>query len=52
MGLAVLYLLSASDSYTRSADILIKDNTKGSSVDAGNDFADMSIFRSNTNINN
>ena len=52
MGLAVLYLLSAADSYTRSADILIKDNSKGGSVDAGNDFADMSIFRSNTNINN
>ena len=52
MGLAVLYLLSAADSYTRSADILIKDNSKGGSVDAGNEFADMSIFRSNTNINN
>ena len=52
MGLAMLYLLSAADSYTRSADILIKDNSKGGSVDAGNEFADMSIFRSNTNINN
>lgn len=48
---AVLYLLSTPSVYTRSATILIKDDSKNGSSKGG-DMVDMSFFRSNTNINN
>ena len=51
--LAVLYLLSTPPIYTRTAAILDKDNSKSSSsTSAMNDFSDLGIFKSNTNINN
>ena len=51
--IAVLYLLSTPPIYTRTAAILVKDNSKSSSsTSAMNDFSDMGIFKSNTNINN
>lgn len=51
--IAVLYLLSTSPIYTRTAAILVKDNSKSSSsTSAMNDFSDLGIFKSNTNINN
>lgn len=51
--IAVLYLLSTPPIYTRTAAILIKDNSKSSSsTSAMNDFSDLGIFKSNTNINN
>ena len=50
---ASLYLLSTPNIYTRTAVILIKDDSKNnSSASAMNEFADMGIFKSNTNINN
>ncbi|WP_294604707.1 polysaccharide biosynthesis tyrosine autokinase [uncultured Bacteroides sp.] len=50
---AVLYLLSTPPIYTRTAAILVKDNSKNSSsTSAMNDFSDLGIFKSNTNINN
>lgn len=50
---AVLYLLSTPPIYTRTAAILVKDNSKSSSsTSAMNDFSDLGIFKSNTNINN
>ena len=50
---ASLYLLSTPNIYTRTAVILIKDVSKNnSSASAMNEFADMGIFKSNTNINN
>lgn len=50
---ASLYLLSTPNVYTRTAAILIKDDSKNnSSASAMNEFADMGIFKSNTNINN
>ena len=51
--IAVLYLLSTPPIYTRTAAILVKDNSKSSSsTSAMNDFSDLGIFESNTNINN
>lgn len=51
--IAVLYLLSTPPIYTRTAAILVKDNSKsGSSTGAMSDFSDLGIFKSNTNINN
>lgn len=51
--IAVLYLLSTPPIYTRTAAILVKDNSKSSSsTSAMNDFSDLGIFNSNTNINN
>jgi len=53
MFVAVLYLMSTPSIYTRSAAILVKDDSKsGSSGGAMSEFSDMGIFRSNTNINN
>ena len=50
---ASLYLLSTPNIYTRTAAVLIKDDSKnGSSTSAMNEFADMGLFKSNTNINN
>lgn len=51
--IAVLYLLSTPPIYTRTAAILVKDNSESSSsTSAMNDFSDLGIFKSNTNINN
>ena len=51
--IAVLYLLSTPPIYTRTAAILVKDNSKSSSsTSAMNDFSDLGILKSNTNINN
>lgn len=50
--IAVLYLLSTPPIYTRTAAILVKDNSKSSSsTSAMNDFSDLGIFKSNTNTN-
>lgn len=51
---ASLYLLSTPNVYTRTAAILVKDDSKNNSSasSAMNEFADMGIFKSNTNINN
>lgn len=51
---ALLYILSTPDVFTRSASILVKDDSKGGSASSslGNDFADLGMFKSNTNINN
>ena len=50
---AALYLLGTPNIYTRTAAILVKDNSKSSSsTSAMNDFSDLGIFKSNTNINN
>lgn len=50
---SALYLLSTPAIYTRSASILVKDDSKGGgSVTGMSEFADMGLFKSNTNINN
>ena len=46
--IAVLYLLSTPPIYTRTAAILVKDNSKSSSsTGAMSDFSDLGIFKSN-----
>ena len=53
MTVAMLYLMSTPSIYTRSAAILVKDDSKNGSLGGGmSEFSDMGIFRSNTNINN
>ncbi len=53
LAVAALYLLSTPNIYTRTAAILVKDDTKsGSSTNAISEFSDLGIFKSNTNINN
>ncbi|EJW94091.1 tyrosine-protein kinase ptk [gut metagenome] len=50
---AVLYLMSTPAVYTRTASILIKDDSKsGSSSNAMSEFSDLGIFKNNTNIQN
>ncbi len=51
VGVGVIYLLRTPNIYTQSASILIKDDTKGKSV-GGEEFADLGLFQSNTNIQN
>lgn len=54
LSVAALYLLSTPNIYTRTASLLVKDNSKsGNSIGSGSsDFTDLGIFKSNTNINN
>ncbi len=50
---AVLYLMSTPAVYTRTAAILVKDDSKkGPSGGAAGGFPEFDIFKSNTNINN
>lgn len=51
---ALLYLLSSPGIYSRTASILVKDNTSSSNNLAGvaGEFSDFSLFKSNTNIKN
>lgn len=51
VGAAYIYLLRTPNVYTRAAEILIKDESKGKSAGA-EEFADMGLFQSNTNIQN
>lgn len=51
VGAAYIYLLRTPNVYTRSAEILIKDDTKGQSI-GGEEFANLGLFQSNTNIQN
>ena len=54
LGIAVVYLLRTPPIYTRSASLLIKEDSKGQSPsgDVSSTFADMGLFQSNTNVNN
>lgn len=53
VGLAYYYLLRTPDVYTRSAEILIKDESKGkSSMGTAEDMASLGLVNSNTNIQN
>lgn len=53
LSIAVLYLLITPPVYTRSADILIKEDSNGNSPtgDFGS-FADLELFQANSNVNN
>ena len=54
LGIAALYLSTKSPVYSRSASLLIKEQGKGRSLFSSemNDFAQMGMFSSNTNVNN
>ena len=51
VGAAYVYLLRTPNVYSRSAEILIKDDAKGNSAGA-EEFANLGLFQSNTNIQN
>lgn len=51
VGAAYAHLLRTPNVYTRSAEILIKDESKGQSS-AGDEFANLGLFQSNANIQN
>ena len=51
MGLAVYYLLRTPPTYTRTASIVIKDDSKGSSgISEAGAFSDMGLLQANSNI--
>lgn len=53
LSVAALYLLSTPAVFTRTASILVKDNSKtGAASNNMSDFSDLGLFKSNTNINN
>lgn len=53
LAVASLYLLCTPPIYTRTAAILVKDDSKsGTASGKMNDFSDLGLFKSNTNINN
>lgn len=54
LGIAGIYLLRTPPVYTRTASILIKEDSKGQSLssDVSSTFTDMGLFQSNTNVNN
>ena len=54
LAIAVYYVLSTPPVYTRTASILIKEDSKGQSLsgDVGSSFAQLGLVQSNTNVNN
>ena len=51
--IAILYLMSTSPIYTRTATLLIEDDKKGTSaISMTNEFQDLGLFSNTTNINN
>ena len=50
---AILYLMSTSPIYTRTATLLIEDEKKGASaISMTSEFQDLGLFSNTTNINN
>lgn len=54
LGIAAIYLLKTPPVYTRTASLLIKEESKGQSLsgDVGASFSDLGLFQANTNVNN
>ena len=53
VGVAIVYLLTTPPVYTRSASLLIKEDSKGNSLgDAAGLMGDFDLFQTNTNVNN
>ena len=53
LAVAVLYVKSAQPVYTRSSSLIIKQDARGRSISSETDkFAEMGLFRNNTNVNN
>ena len=52
IGLAVVYILRTPPVYTRTASVLIKEDSKGKSISSDlGDFSNLGLFQSNTNVN-
>lgn len=54
LAVAVYHVLSTPPVYTRTASLLIKEDSKGQSLssDVGSSFAELGLVQSNTNVNN
>lgn len=53
LGFAVLHLLTTPPVYTRSASLLIKEDSKGNSLsNSAGVLGDLDLFQTNTNVNN
>ncbi|MDO4181737.1 MAG: chromosome partitioning protein ParA, partial [Bacteroidales bacterium] len=54
MGIAVLYILCTPPVYTRSAYLMVKEDTKGKAIgsDVASMFADLGLTQANANVNN
>ena len=53
IGIAIFYLLTTPPVYTRSASLLIKEDSKGNSLnDAAGLMGDFDLFHTSTNVNN
>ena len=53
IGVAVIYLLTTPPIYTRTASLLIKEDSKGNSLgDAAGLMGDFDLFQTSTNVNN
>jgi len=54
LGMATLYIFCTPPVYTRSAFLMIKEDTKGKAIgsDVASMFADLGLTRSNANVNN
>ncbi len=52
-GIAVVYLLRTPPVYTRTASVLIKDDSEGKSISSDMEsFSELGLFQSSTNVNN
>lgn len=53
LGVAVFYVLKTPPVYTRSAEIMIKTNSRGRSISSdGDPFSELGLFSTNTNVYN
>lgn len=54
VGLAVLYILRTPPVYTRSAFLMVKEDSKGKAIgsDVASMFADLGLSQANANVNN
>ena len=53
LGVAAIYLLTTPPVYTRTASLLIKEDSKGNSLgDATGMMGDFDLFQTSTNVNN
>lgn len=52
VGISVVYLLRTPNTYSQTASLLIKDDSKGKTTGGFDDFGDFGLFSSNTNIQN
>lgn len=52
VGAAYIYLLRIPNSYSRSAELLIKNETSGNRTKSSSDFSDFGLFKSRPNIQN